>query len=68
MRPLGINIVEKKEFFKRLKQLKITHAEFADLAGINKGSIVNFRVVPLWAIRIVELLEEQKELYKGLKQ
>lgn len=61
-------VITKQDFFKRLKQLKLTHAEFADLSGINKGSITNFRIIPLWALRIIELLEEQEELYKELKQ
>lgn len=59
-------VIKKADFHQRRKALNLTHETFANLVRINKGSVQNWRVIPLWALRVIELLEEREDLIKKI--
>lgn len=52
--------MNKDEFNWRLKRLKMTHTKFAEYIGLHRPSVSCWKEIPLYAIRIVELLEFKK--------
>lgn len=60
--------IDKLEFRYRAKQLGLTASDILKLANRHEKLLNNRKSVPLWLLRILELLEEKKRLEKEIQE